>query len=132
VGSRLLDGLSKQSQIEILGPVQVQEMSVAAGIPAPRSNADKAELMRVAKALGAQAFFMGRVRSGAMAISESTTIHSSIELDLVDTSSGELMIKHIADDTSVSRMMLDSTSLSNVTVKTVKKYQSVFDKVAKH
>jgi hypothetical protein len=42
------------------------------------------------------------------------------------------MIKHIADDTSVSRMMLDSTSLSNVTVKTVKKYQSVFDKVAKH
>lgn len=132
VSSRLLKALSEQSQIEIIGPLQVQEMSAAAGIQAPRSNSSKADLMRVAKALEAQAFFIGRVRSGAMAISESTTIHSSIELDLIDTSSGELMVGHIEDDTSVSRMMLDSTSLSNVTVKTVEKYQKVFDKVAKH
>ncbi|MFC4699416.1 hypothetical protein ACFO4O_04500 [Glaciecola siphonariae] len=122
VYKRLLDELGGSTQIELINHEQALMAAKALQLGSQLSTLRPNELAAVAKYLNAQAYFTGQVRSGAMAITESTTIHSSIQLDLVDVQSGKTMTSSFVEQTSVSRMMLESQSLKDAATKTAQRY----------
>jgi hypothetical protein len=88
-------------------------------------TASAATLQRLARELNAQAFFKGHVKSGAMSISDSSTIHSSIQLNLIDVKTGDIIFSSLAQESSASRFMLDSSSLEIATNKTISQYSNI-------
>jgi hypothetical protein len=125
VNKRLIQDLNTINSIEILGPADIQALATEMKLVLPNYTPTVDEMRNFAKKLEAQAFILGRVRSGAMAISESTTIHSSIQLELIDTATGEVMASSFEEDSSLSPLMLSSKSLENVTTKATGDFREV-------
>lgn len=123
VYKQLIAAFSSNQNVRIIGLEDIKLINYAVASTATQ-NMSLSSLQLLAKELGAQAILIGRVKSGAMSILSSTTINSSIQLDLFDAASGEMITTASADESMLLRER--RSSLEAATQDIIMQFESVF------
>ena len=124
VHKTFLSAFESNTDVRFINHELIVETSIELGLGANIHNASLSTLRLIAKQLEAQAIMLGYVKSGAISISSSSSIHSTIQLDLIDVNSGQTITTSTVDESMTLRER--GSSLENATLDIIARYERVF------